>query len=205
MPPRDKALFRILTEDVPGYSDAVIEALHRYGFPYSTTFSGVGYGPDQDDKPENSLAIDVVDDYSPETEKRMMDAVNDIRQENGPKGQGSVLLLCIPTAAALVTRNGAIHGGRILTATGDWEKLRGRLKDDALVVLFGEESIRETIAFSQSPEAEQIRQWLKKQPPSSGNVRCSVCGYETQPHEDLSESLKEFKAHDCKRATSAIL
>jgi len=203
MPPRDKAWFRILTEDLPGYRDAVIESLHRQDFPYSTTFSGVGYGPDQDDKPENSLAIDVVDDYSPEIEKRMMDAVNDIRQDDGPKGQGSVLLLCIPIAAELVTGDGTTHGGRILAATGDWEKLRGRLKDDALVTLFGVESIRETIASDQSPEAEQIRQWLKKQPPSSGRVRCSVCGYETQPHQDLSESLKEFNAHDCHPSNSA--
>jgi len=198
MAQREKAIYRILTEDVPGFRDTVIDVLDHHGFPYSTTMPCVGYGPDQGGEPENSVAIDVVVDYNPETDSRMVDAVKEIREKNGPDGQGCVLLLCVPAAAELVDGNGAPHGGRVLAAYGDWEKLLERIRYDAVWTLFAEQ-IRRQEEFDKSPESERLRQYFREHLPKKEKSvsRCSKCGYVTCEYDDLSESLKEFMAHKC--------
>jgi len=199
MSQREKAIYRILTEDVPGYRDTVIEVLDRHGFPYSTTMPCVGYGPDQGGKPENSVAIDAVLDYDPETDRRMVDAVMEIREKNGPNGQGCVLLLCVPAAAELVDGNGAPQGGRVLAAYGDWERLLERLRYDAVWTLFAEQIMRQR-EFDKSSEGERLRQYFREHPPKKEKSvsRCNNCGYVTREYEDLPDSLKEFMAHKCK-------
>jgi hypothetical protein len=149
------AIYRIYTEDEPGYRDTIIQALQNHGFPYFTLISGVGYGPGQDEKPENTVIIDVATEYNPDKDKAIQDAAEDIRRNNE---QQSIFVVRIPAFPKLVTsqeeenpkawsissklavrhlpdivldENGkpiperATARGKIVASYGDWEKLLG--------------------------------------------------------------------------------
>jgi hypothetical protein len=127
----------------------VIDILQKHGFCDYTFIQGRGYGPHQVD-PEDSFVVDVaVEDYSPEVQRRMKAAVQEICEKNGPRreghpqgGQGSVLLVRIPAEIEFISpeagyvrpkplpfwspesrRSEPDYRGLILFEAGDWKKL----------------------------------------------------------------------------------
>lgn len=93
-------LYRVYTEDEPGYRDAVIQALQKHGIQYFTLMSANGYGPGQGGKQEKTVIIDVATEHSPEKEQAIHAAAEDIRRDNH---QQSVLIVRIPAYRKLVT------------------------------------------------------------------------------------------------------
>jgi hypothetical protein len=95
-----KVLYRVYTEDKPGYRDAVIRALHKHGIQDFTLIPAYGYGPGQDGKQENTVIVDVATEHSPENEQAIHAAAEDIRRDNN---QQSVLIVRIPAYRKFVT------------------------------------------------------------------------------------------------------
>jgi hypothetical protein len=142
-------VFRIFTQWFPEYSQVVIDILRNHGFLDYTFVQGRGYGPHQID-PEDSFVVDVaVEDYDASVQKRMVAAVKEICEKNGPRreersegGQGSVLLIRIPADIQFISREAGYvrpkpipfwgpksrrsepdYRGVILFEAGDWKKL----------------------------------------------------------------------------------
>jgi hypothetical protein len=95
-----KVLYRVYTEDEPGYRDAVIRALQKHGIQHFTLIPAFGYGPGQDGKQEKTVIVDVATEHSPENEQSIHAAAEDIRRDNN---QQSVLIVRIPAYPKLVT------------------------------------------------------------------------------------------------------
>jgi hypothetical protein len=93
-------LYRVYTEDEPGYRDAVIQALQKHGIQDFTLMPAYGYGPGQSGKQEKTVIIDVATEHSPENEQAIHAAAEDIRRDNN---QQSVLIVRIPAYRKLVT------------------------------------------------------------------------------------------------------
>jgi hypothetical protein len=93
-------LYRVYTEDEPGYRDAAIQALQKHGIQYFTLVPAVGYGPGQGGKQEKTVIIDVATEHSPENEQAIHAAAEDIRRDNN---QQSILIVRIPAYPKLVT------------------------------------------------------------------------------------------------------
>ena len=146
-PELTSALYRIYTEDEPGYRDTIIQALQNHGFPYFTLISAGGYGPGQDGKQENTVIIDVaMPEYTQENNKAIQAAAEEIRKNNE---QQTILVVRIPAFPSFVTsqdKKGArfysisfkrnengkpfieteTAVGKILATYGEWEKLLGK-------------------------------------------------------------------------------
>jgi hypothetical protein len=146
-------LYRLYTEDEPGYRKSVVQALQRHGFLDFTLASGVGYGPGQGGKQENVVIIDVATNYTPATDKKIQVAAKDICRDNR---QQSVLIVRIPAFPKLVAaprrrdqtrttlefalmlaheeplyvsangkpaRKRAAYRGKVLASFGEWNRL----------------------------------------------------------------------------------
>ena len=96
---RQLVLYRLYTEDQPGYRKSVVQALQRHKFSHFTLASGLGFGPGQNGKQENAVIIDVVTKFSPATDKKIQGIAEDICRENK---QQSVLVVRLPAFPKLI-------------------------------------------------------------------------------------------------------
>lgn len=93
-----EVLYRIYTEDKPEYREEIVRTLRDHGLPHFTFVSAEGYGPDQDGKSEHTVVVEIT--TSPEREPAVSRAVKMLKLRNG---QGSVKLVCVGVAGALMT------------------------------------------------------------------------------------------------------
>jgi len=108
-------LYKIYTEDA--HRKSVIRPLQSAEFPEFrdgrlpgfTLLPGIGDGEGQDGKIESSLVCDVVVPYSPETDRKMRDVVEDIRRENAD--QAVVLIVRVPCVPEMIWRKGSAQSG----------------------------------------------------------------------------------------------
>jgi hypothetical protein len=92
-------LYRICTENVPGYRDKILEALEHFEVKAFAVLDGLGYWKGV---PEKALVIEIV---GPSTElyaATMRGIAWAIKADNGPTGQEAVLIQMIPLHFELI-------------------------------------------------------------------------------------------------------
>jgi hypothetical protein len=95
-----QVLYRLYTESGEGYLEQIINALKNWGFEHFTLVPAVGYGPDQNEKPERTTIVEVLTENCWHTSQAIRCVVAEINYRNN---QQSILVVRIPVAYSLLT------------------------------------------------------------------------------------------------------